>query len=410
MFDREQWMEIWSTIQKNKLRTFLTGFAVAWGIFMLIILLGTGNGLQNGVTQEFNDDATNSIWIRGGRTSLEYGGFKPGRRVKITLDDLHYLLRNYPQMGYYSARINVWGARVNYGNDFGDYSMRGVHPGHVVLEKTEMLQGRYINDFDVSNERKVAVIGKLIANDLFKDEDPLGKYVIIRNVPFMVVGVSDDAGSEWEQRMVYIPITTALQVFNKSGNIDQIMFTTGTLPLQATIDLSERVKRDLAQRLQFSPSDPTALFINNANEEFARFMNIFNGIALFVWVMGIFTIIAGIVGVSNIMMIVVRERTQEIGVRKAIGARPSSIVLQILQESIFITALSGYIGLVLGVGLLELVNKYLPENTNMFSNPTVDIRIAVYATIVLIVSGALAGFFPARKAAHVKPIEALRYQ
>jgi putative ABC transport system permease protein len=273
-----------------------------------------------------------------------------------------------------------------------------------------MLQGRYINDFDVSNERKVAVIGKLITNDLFKDEDPLGKYVIIRNVPFMVVGVSDDAGSEWEQRMVYIPITTALQVFNKSGNIDQIMFTTGTLPLQATIDLSERVKRDLARRLQFSPSDPTALFINNANEEFARFMNIFNGIALFVWVMGIFTIIAGIVGVSNIMMIVVRERTQEIGVRKAIGARPSSIVLQILQESIFITALSGYIGLVLGVGLLELVNKYLPENTNMFSNPTVDIRIAVYATIVLIVSGALAGFFPARKAAHVKPIEALRYQ
>lgn len=410
MFDREQWMEILTTIRSNKLRTFLTGFAVAWGIFMLIILLGTGNGLQNGVIQEFNDDAQNSIWIRGSRTSIEYAGFKPGRRVRMTLDDLDYLLRNYPQIEFYSARINVWGARINYGNDFGDYSMRGVHPGHEVLEKTEMLQGRYINDKDVVEERKVAVIGKLIADDLFKEVNPLGKYVVIRNVPFMIVGVSDDVGSEWEQRMAYIPITTALRVFQKSGNIDQIMFTTGTLPLPATQDLSDRVRRDLAERLQFSPDDPTALFINNANEEFARFMNIFNGIALFVWVMGIFTIIAGIVGVSNIMMIVVRERTQEIGVRKAMGARPSSIILQILQESIFITGLSGYIGLVLGVGLLELVNKNLPENSNMFANPTVDIKIAVYATILLVISGATAGFFPARKAAHIKPIEALRYQ
>lgn len=409
MFDLDKWQEIFSTIRKNKLRTLLTGFSVAWGIFMLVILLGAGNGLQNGVASEFNDDATNSLWIRAGVTSLEYQGFKPGRRVRMTLDDYQYVLQNYPMLEYSTARYNMWGANATYGNDYGSYSLRGVHPGHLILEKTDLLEGRYINQTDVDEERKVVVIGKLISQDLFKGKNPIGEYILVNNVPFKIIGVSDDVGSEWEQRMMYVPITTALRVFSRNNHIDQIMFTTGDLPLEKTEEIREMIIADLSKRLQFNPNDPRALFVNNNNVQFAKIMSILQGIKLFVWVIGVFTIVAGVVGVSNIMMIIVKERTTEIGVRKALGATPISIIALVLQESVFITALSGYLGLVTGVGLLELVNNYLPE-TPMFSNPTVNIGTAINATIVLVVAGAIAGFFPARKAASIKPIEALRYE
>ncbi len=409
MFDVDKWQEIFTTIQQNKLRTFLTGFSVGWGIFMLIILLGAGQGIFNGVESMFNDDAINSIWIRPGQTTMEYKGFKSGRRVKMYNEDYDYLLSTYEGIDEATARDWVWGVNVSYRNEYGSYGVRGCHPGHKYLEKTEMISGRYLNEKDIQEARKVAVIGKLVEQDLFKRESAIGAYINISGIPFKVIGVSDDVGSQWEQRSIYIPVSTSQGVFDGGNNeFDMMMVSTGDLTLMETIDLAENIERDMKERLVVDPRDQRGLNIRNNNAEFANIVNVINGMRIFIWVIGIFTIIAGVVGVSNIMMIIVKERTKEIGVRKALGATPFSIVSLILQESIFITTLSGYIGLMLGIGLLELVNSFMPEGTPFFRNPEVDVQVAIYATLLLILAGTLAGFFPARKAAAIKPIVALR--
>ena len=409
MFDADKWQEIFTTIQQNKLRTFLTGFSVGWGIFMLIILLGAGQGIFNGVESMFNDDAINSIWIKPGQTTMEYKGFKSGRRVKIHNEDYDYLLSTYEGIDEATARDWVWGVNVNYRNEYGSYGVRWCHPGHKYLEKTEMISGRYLNEKDIQEARKVAVIGKLVEQDLFKRESAIGAYINISGIPFKVIGVSDDVGSQWEQRSIYIPVSTSQGVFDGGNNeFDMMMVSTGDLTLIETIDLAENIERDMKERLVVDPRDQRGLNIRNNNAEFANIVNVINGMRIFIWVIGIFTIIAGVVGVSNIMMIIVKERTKEIGVRKALGATPFSIVSLILQESIFITTLSGYIGLMLGIGLLELVNSFMPEGTPFFRNPEVDVQVAIYATLLLILAGTLAGFFPARKAAAIKPIVALR--
>ncbi len=409
MFDTDKWQEIFITIRQNKLRTFLTGFSVGWGIFMLIILLGSGQGIFNGIKSMFNDDAINSIWIRPGQTTMEYKGFKPGRRVKMHNEDYNYLLSTYPGIDEATARDWVWGVNASYKNEYGSYGIRGCHPGHEYLEKTDMVSGRYLNDIDIQEARKVAVIGKLVEQDLFGGKSAVGKYLNISGIPFRVVGVSDDVGSQWEQRSIYIPISTSQGVFDGGSNeFDMMMVSTGDLTLEETIELAENIDRDLKRRLMVDPRDKRGLNVRNNNAEFASIVNVINGMRIFIWVIGIFTIIAGVVGVSNIMMIIVTERTKEIGVRKALGATPFSIIGLILQESIFITTLSGYIGLILGIGLLELVNGIMPEGTPFFQNPEVDINVAICATLLLIIAGSLAGFLPARKAAAIRPIEALR--
>lgn len=408
MFDRDKWQEILSTIQENKLRTFLTGFSVAWGIFMLIILLGAGKGLQNGVSAEFNDDAINSIWARNGLTSMEHAGYKSGRRIAFQNEDYDNILRDVDGIEFKTARINMWSAQVAYGNETGTYSLRGVHPDHMKLENTEILSGRYLHNLDLQELRKVCVIGKLVATDIFKEKDPIGEYLNIFKIPFLVVGVFDDAGSEWEQRVIYTPVTTTQRIFGRNNEIHNIMVTTGDLPLERTTEMTQEIRSTLVQAHDVHPEDERGIYVWNNNENFQQIMNVFTGINVFVWVMGIFTIIAGIVGVSNIMMIVVRERTKEIGIRKALGATPWSVVSLILQESILITALAGYIGMVAGVALLEFVGGMLPPDTHMFNKPEVDITTALYATILLVIAGTIAGFFPARKAASIRPIEALR--
>ncbi len=408
MFDVDKWQEIFNTIRKNKLRTVLTGFSVGWGIFMLIILLGTGQGLQNGVKGEFKDDAINSIWTSTGVTSIEYKGFKVGRRVEMDTEDFESVLRDVEGIEYYTARFNQWSLQVNYKAESGTYHMRAVHPGHVYLENTEIQKGRYINESDLDEFRKVVCIGDLVASDLFKDEDPVGQYVNIWGIPFKVVGVFYDDGSQWEQRVIYAPITTAQRVFGGSDRIDQIMVTTGDLPLEETMAMTEDIRQLLSSRLQVSPEDPRALRVRNSNEMFQEIANILSGIRLFVWFIGIFTLAAGIVGVSNIMMIVVRERTKEIGIRKAIGATPGSVIGLILLESVFITAISGYLGMIAGIGLLELVSSNLPPETPMFSDPNVNFGTAIRATLLLVIAGVIAGFIPARRAAAIKPIDALR--
>ena len=409
MFDLDNWQEIFITIRKNKLRTFLTGFSVGWGIFMLIILLGSGKGIFNGVEAMFDDEAINSIQIRPGTATIQYKGFKPGRRVRIQNSDYQYVVDNFEGIDRSSAFDYFWGRSITYNNENGDYTVRGCHPGYSYIQKTIVLEGRFLNDLDIYESRKSVVIGKLVVQDLFGRESAVGKYINVSGVPFKVVGVTDDKGSEWEQRAVFIPITAAQNIFKGgSQEFSRMSVSTGDLNLSEAVTLADNIERELKERLMVDPRDQRGLNIRNNNVEFAKYANIIKGIDLFIWVIGIFTIIAGVVGVSNIMMIVVKERTKEIGIRKALGATPFSIVALILQESIFITAVSGYIGLMLGVGLLEIVNIVLPEGTPFFKNPGVDIHVAIYATILLIIAGSLAGFFPARKAANIRPIVALR--
>jgi putative ABC transport system permease protein len=407
VLDLDKWQEIMDTISKNKLRTFLTGFSVAWGIFMLIVLLGSGQGLSNGVQYQFRDDATNSMWIRSGQTSLPHKGLQPGRQIQFTNEDFDEIRRTVEGVEHITSRFYIGGAtNVSYGKEHGSFDVRAVHPGHKFLENTIVTDGRFLNEHDLTEHRKTAAIGQLVEQALFKGRSGIGEYIKINGIAFKVVGTFEDIGGESEMEKIYLPITTAQRTFNGSNRVHQIMLTTGTASLEQTQAMSQEINRKLAQRHNFSLEDRRAVFIANINEAFARVMNLMTSIRLFVWLIGIGTILAGVVGVSNIMMIVVRERTKEIGVRKALGATPWSIVSLILQESIFITAVAGYIGLVLGVLVLELVSGQL--NADFFRNPEVDLGIAIYATLLLVVAGTVAGMFPAVKAAKVRPIEALR--
>ncbi|MDA3953002.1 MAG: ABC transporter permease [Bacteroidales bacterium] len=406
MFDLDKWQEIISTIKKNKLRTFLTGFSVAWGIFMLIILLGSGKGLENGVTKQFERDATNSIWIYRGQTSMPFKGLKPGRRIKFTNDDYDYSKREIKNIENLSSRLSIFQQRnISYKNEYGNYDIVAVHPGTKSLENVDVLEGRFINDFDVNANRKAVAISTVVRTALFKDGDFMGKYIKINNIPFKVIGLFEDS-SERDNQRVYIPVSTAQKIYTGSREIHNLAFTTGDASMEESLEIENEIRDKFAMRHKFDKNDQRALFINNNVEEYQKFQSLFAGIRMFVWIIGIGTIIAGIVGVSNIMLIVVKERTKEIGIRKAIGATPGSIIGLVLFESILITGFAGYVGLVLGVGVLELISPHI--QSEFFTNPEADFRIAVSATILLIFSGAVAGFVPARKAASIKPIEALR--
>lgn len=406
MFDIDKWQEIVATIKKNKLRTFLTGFSVAWGIFMLIILLGSGRGLENGIQKQFERDASNSIWIYRGQTSMPYKGLKPGRRIRFTNDDFEYSKREIKKIENLSSRLSVFQQRnLSYKNEYGNFDIIGVHPGTKALENVDILKGRFLNEIDVSSNRKVVAISTDVKEALFKDQPFLGEYIKINNIPFKVIGLFEDS-SERDNRRVYIPVSTTQKIFTGGREIQNLAFTTGDASMKESLEIEDEIRTNFAQRHNFNKDDQRAIYINNNVEEYQKFQNLFAGIRLFVWIIGIGTIIAGIVGVSNIMLIVVKERTKEIGIRKAIGATPTSIIGLVLLESVLITSFAGYVGLVLGVGLLELISPHI--QSDFFTNPEADFRIAVSATILLVISGAVAGFVPARKAAKIKPVEALR--
>lgn len=406
MFDLDKWQEIFSTIRKNKLRTFLTGFSVAWGIFMLIILLGSGKGLENGVTKQFEQDATNSIWVYRGQTSMPYKGLKPGRRIRFTNEDYESSKREIKNVENMSSRLSIFQQRnLSYKNEYGNFDIIGVHPGTKALENVKIIEGRFLNEIDINTSRKAVAISTDVKKALFKDQPFLGEYININKIPFIVIGLFEDS-SERDNQRVYIPVSTAQKIFTGGTEIQNLAFTTGDATMKESMEIENNIRNSFATRHKFDKDDQRALFINNNVEQYTKFLNLFAGIRMFVWIIGIGTIIAGIVGVSNIMLIVVKERTKEIGIRKAIGATPRSIVGLVLFESILITGFAGYVGLVLGVGLLELISPHI--QSDFFTNPEADFRIAVSATILLILSGALAGFVPARRAASIKPIEALR--
>lgn len=410
MFNLDRWQEIFDTIRRNKMRTLLTALSVAWGIFMLVLLLGAGTGLQNSVEHKFRDDAINSLWIRPGRTSKPFKGHAVGRRVEFNNQDYEYIRDQFDDVEHITGRFHLRNSdiTVSRGAKTSAFDVRAVHPDHLHLENTIMTHGRYINESDLMQRRKVAVIGQPIAEFFFADSDPLGQWLQFSGMPYQVIGVFVDYGGEREMMQIYIPISTAQMAYGGGGEqMHQLMLTVGDASLDDSVALEKIVRAFLARRHHFSPSDRRALRIRNNLENFREINEVFVGIRLFVWSVGIGTILAGIVGVSNIMLISVRERTKEIGIRKALGATPGDIVGQIVQESVFLTSVSGYLGILGGIGIFELVDRYVPDN-EYIRDPSVDMSVVLGAMGVLVLAGALAGYFPARRAAKVDPIVALR--
>lgn len=419
MFDINLWQEILFTIQKNRLRTFLTGFSVAWGIFMLIILLGAGNGLTNGVRQQFETDATNAMYLNPGRTTKAYKGFQPGRRIRFQNNDLSYIKSQFSDVVDISGRVYISGGDpvITYKDRYGTYELAGCQPDYENIEKIIMKEGRFINEIDLIKSRKIIVIGEPIKEKLFKGENPLGEYVKVKSSMYQVVGVFEDLNDR-ENKRAYIPFSTLQNIFNRYNVVHNISITLADMSVAEAEAIEKQMRSAMARKHQFDETDNNGIYIYNRLEDFARTMQLFAGIQAFIWIIGIGTIIAGVVGVSNIMLITVKERTTEFGIRKALGATPFSVVSMVILESIIITGIAGYIGLVCGVGVLELLSYVLEtsvyEGMNradiMFRNPTVDIGLAISATVLLVFLGTLAGVFPARKAALIKPIEALRYE
>jgi putative ABC transport system permease protein len=407
MFDIDKWQEILGTINKNKLRTFLTGFSVAWGIFILIVLLGAGQGLRNGAESQFLHDAVNSIWIDGGQTSMAYEGYKPGKNIQLTNSDYYYIKHGVEGVDHASAVYDGRAGKIlSYKNEHAGFTVRSCAPDHNLLEKAKIISGRFINQNDFNDFRKVCVIGIPVRDALFKTEDPIDKFIDVSGTKYKVVGVFNDPGKGDNDR-IYIPLLTAQRIYNGKDNVNVIWASTGTVSTEYSNQMVTTIRKALAKKYHFNPADMNAVGVFNNNVEYKRIMGLLDGIKIFVFIIGVFTLIAGVVGVSNIMMIVVKERTKEIGVRKALGASPWSIVSLIIQESVFITSIAGYIGLILGIGVVELI-KYFGLEGDFFKNPDVDLSIAITAVVLIVVAGALAGLFPAIKAAKVEPITALR--
>lgn len=408
LIDIDKWQEIFSILSKNKLRTVLTSFSVAWGIFILIVLLGVGEGLKNGSQAQFLVDATNAIWIDNGTTSMAYNGLQANRDIILNNEDYEAIKLKYPNaFDKTTVSQDVRGNKVmSYKNERSSFLVRGCGEDHSFLENAHVQAGRFLNKIDINQYRKVCCIGITVKETLFKEEDPVGKMVDVDGIKFLVVGWFDDPGRGDDDR-IYIPITTMQRTFNLQNKLAVIWLSTGAKSMEESNAVMEDIHKLIAKRHNFSVDDPRAINIFNAADNYMRVMNLIDSIKLFVAIIGIMTIIAGVVGVSNIMMISVKERTKEIGIRKALGATPFSIVMMVMQEAVFITGLAGYVGLVLGVGLLELGSKYIP-GSDFFKNPSVDIRVGILATFVLIIAGALAGLIPALRAASVAPVVALR--
>lgn len=407
MFNRDNWQEIFETISKNKLRTFLTAFSVAWGIFILVILSGAGNGLRKGAQSQFGNDAANSIWVDGGITSMAYNGLKPNREIKLTNEDYDLIRDKIKEIDNASAVYKGHTNKVlGYKKEHAGFLVRPVMPDHQNLEKAAIVEGRFINMNDINNFSKVCAMGQPVKEALFKNESALGKYIDVGGTSYMVVGVFNDPGNGDNNR-IYIPLTTAQRAWNGKNNIEIMWVSTGSAGVERSEEITKEIRELMARRHNFNPNDVDALGVYNNNVEYARTMNMLDGIKIFVTIIGIFTLIAGIVGVSNIMMIIVKERTKEIGIRKALGATPFSIVSQIILESVFITGTAGYFGLVLGVALIEGLRS-IGINSDFFKDPEIDFGLAIFATILLVVSGAMAGLIPSIRAARIAPVVALR--
>lgn len=411
--------EILATLSHNKLRTFLTGLSVSWGIFILIILMSAGNGLKNGVTSNFSSRATNTVQLWPGTTSLPYQGLKSGRDMKLTQKESE-AINTLKETGKTSNVVET-NVTISNGSESGSYRINGVDAAYNDIFKLEINSGngRFINALDVKNNSKVIVLDKKIAETLFKKKNALGEYVKVGSIMFKVIGINTKK-EDWDGSQTYIPFSTAQMIYKPDRNLSTIATTANGLDTkEQNDDFNDDLKEAVSPTMMFDPKDEKALWIRNSQREYIETMQIFNAISIFVSIIGILTLIAGIVGVSNIMLVSVKERTREFGIRKAIGATPGTILRSIILEAILITAAFGYLGMMIGIGLSEIFNFIIEKSAaatanadgpqmSVFRNPTVDLKYVFFATLVLIIAGVIAGYMPARRAVRIKPIEAMR--
>ncbi|MDR2497309.1 MAG: ABC transporter permease, partial [Tannerellaceae bacterium] len=403
MFDFDDLREIWGTMQKNKLRTFLTGFSVAWGIFMLIVLLAAGNGLRNGIAANFERWSLNMVEIWPRYTTLPYDGLPANRRIEFTVRDVEAIKAYFPEIDRISG-INYRSDTISFGKEYLTGRVRAVYPdfNQIQYMPIEKGNGRFLNEPDMKERKKVIVITPRMVEVLFRDSvAALGQYVKLGGAMFKVIGIykTEEGNSD---SPAFIPFTTGQMLFDRGYRIGDIDFTVSGINTEAaSLDFEKRLRAYMARLHRFDPEDKNAMGLFDMGRQFRMLQGMNNGIALFIWIIGIGTLMAGIVGVSNIMLITVRERTRELGIRKALGAKPGSILKLIIVESILVTAVFGYIGMISGVGLSEIINygmeaarEAAPANPNagtetVFRNPTVSLGISVSATIVLIIAGVL---------------------
>ncbi len=411
MLDYDKWQEIFGTIRRNKLRTGLTILGIFWGIFMIIILLGGSNSFRNGVTKNFGNFLSNSGFFWGQKTTISYNGFQPGKFVNFDNSDTEFLLSRVKELKALAPRNNLWGVQINYGQKSGQYQVMGDYPAYNEIERQELTQGRFINQKDIDDSRKVAVIGENVRNVLFeKDEDPIGKFITVRKVNFLVVGVMKPYRTNpnsQERNRIHVPFTTFQKAFHFGDRVGWYGYA-----VDENVDVAEveaKIIQLMKEKNNIHPLDADAIGHENLQEEFGEIYGLFNGLEYFTWFVGLSTLFAGIIGVSNIMLIIVKERTKEIGIRKSLGATPLSIISLIVQESMFLTFLGGYLALIVGLLLIEGLGMLIPKGGQLpFDAPTVDPKVALGALGILLVGGLIASILPARKAASINPIEAIR--
>jgi putative ABC transport system permease protein len=410
--------EIWSTARRNKLRTALTGFAVAWGIFMIIFLLGAGNGLINAQIDSQGRFLSNSMVVFGGRTSKAYNGLQEGRSISLLDKDMNSTRTNFKSnIDDVGAELETSGVTISLGQNYFSGTLTGVYPNHCQINKREILYGRFINDIDIKEQRKVLVLSQDNAKELLKDyQNLIGKYVNVGNFSFQVVGVYKQDQSQMNKD-VFSSFSTIKTIYNRGDSVGNIEYSFHGLPTKADNDRFEKLYRQkINANHQAAPDDESAVWLWN---RYTQSMQMNQGIGIIrtaLWIVGLFTLLSGIVGVSNIMLITVKERTREFGIRKAIGASPASILKLIIVESVIITTIFGYTGMVLGVAANEYMDATIGHmqvdtglfKATMFLNPTVGLDVCIEATLVIIIAGTIAGLIPARKAAKIRPIEALK--
>ena len=419
IFDTDRLVEIWVTITRNKTRSILTCLGVFWGILMLVLLLGSGAGLKNGILGNFEGYATNSVFFMTDRTSEPYKGFKKGRYWNMRNRDAETIRENVPEADIVSALI--FGGRseknIVYGNLTGTYNVKGVYPAQFRIETPVLHYGRLINDIDIQERRKVCVIGHDVNSTLFKGEDPCGKYIRVNGIYYQVAGVISPISSGINingrtQESVFLPFSTMQQTLNQ-GDIIHLLCVS-VRPNASVQHALDNVTSILKGQNEIAPNDPQAVRAINLAAEFASINMLFTGIDSLVWLVGIGTLLAGVIGISNIMMVTVKERTREIGVRRALGAKPFNIFSQVMSESLLLTTMAGMLGLSLGVYILDGVNRLMsmqpsaPGEGTFFERPEVSIQVAVAATIIILFSGLIAGLIPAWRAVQIKAIDAIR--
>ena len=408
MFNVERWKEIFQSIQKNKLRTALSGFTVSLGILIFIILFGLGEGLKNSYSDLFLNEANNVIFIYPGKTTKPYGGFKTNRQIELKNEDVDAIIDEFQESIEYLNPSLFVSEPIKYKLESYQFDINAVAPSNQQIEKHVLMKGRYINQKDIIEKNKVTTIGRLVARDIFKGEDPLGKFINLGSRAFKVVGVFQDTSGDTEENKLIIPYTTRQQILKGTDIIGTLAITFDqNIGGSGAVKLSNNVKSLLKKRKSIDPSDPSGIRVRNVADEIDRSLQFANALQIIITFVGIGTLIAGIIGISNIMVFIVKERTKELGIRKALGAEPNEIIKMILSESIFITTLSGFFGMILGIIVLNSLDSGALQDY-FITRAGVDFGIAFFATIILIVFGVVAGYVPAKRAASIKPIVALR--